>query len=135
MNNPIPDLDAAGLRRFGLIFAGIVAGLFGVLIPLIFGLGFPWWPWLVGVVFVAWGLIAPGTMGGFYRLWMRCGLVLNAVMSRVILGLVYYLTVLPTGLIIRLRGKDPMRRGFDPGAGSYRVESEKPDPEQMHKPF
>jgi hypothetical protein len=135
MHTEIPDLDAAGLRRFGLTFAGIVAGLFGMALPLLFGLGFPWWPWLVGAGFTAWALIAPATMNGFYRLWMRFGLLLNAVMSRLVLGLVYYLTVFPTGLIMRLRGKDPMRRRFEPQSGTYRVESETPDPEQMRKPF
>ena len=58
-------------------------------------------------VFLAWGLIAPLTIEPFYKLWMRFGLLLNAVMSRIILGIVYYLVVLPTGLSMKMKGSDP----------------------------
>jgi hypothetical protein len=35
------------------------------------------------------------------------------------MGFIFFLTVLPTGLILRLLGKDPMRRKFDTQAASY----------------
>lgn len=131
----IPELDTPGLRRFGLTFAAIIAGLFGVLLPWLFGFEFPWWPWAVAAVFTAWSLLAPAALNGFYHLWMRFGFVMNAIVSRVILGVVFYLVVLPTGLILRLRGKDPMQRKTGTTAASYRVESKPPEPEQMRKPF
>ena len=131
----IPELDTPGLRRFGLIFAAIIAVLFGLLLPLVFGFGWPWWPWLVAAGFAAWSLLAPATLNGFYRLWMRFGLVMNAIVSRLILGIVFYLVVLPTGLILRLLGKDPMRRQTRTPEESYRVESRDSEPEQMRKPF
>lgn len=131
----IPELDRAGLRRFGLIFAAIIAALFGLIIPLIFGLRLAWWPWIVGAFFAGWSLLAPASLDGFYRLWMRFGFVMNAIVSRIILGAVYYLTVLPTGLILRLCGKDPMRRKLESGADSYRERSDDAEPERMRKPF
>ena len=41
------------------------------------------------------------------------------------MGLVYFLTVVPTGLILKLFGKDPMRRKFDSKASSYWIPREK----------
>lgn len=131
----IPKLDKQGLRQFGFTFGGIIAGLFGVVIPWVFGLNFPYWPWVVLIVFAGWALLAPITIEPFYKLWMRLGLVLNFVMSRVILGIVFYLVVLPTGLIIRLRGRDPMNRHFDDQLSSYRIEHESTHTNQMEKPF
>lgn len=131
----IPELDTPGLRRFGLIFAAIVAVLFGLLLPLLFGFGYPWWPWIVAAVFAAWSLLAPASLKGFYHLWMRFGLIMNAIVSRVVLGAVFYLVVLPTGLILRMRGKDPMQRRTRTPEKSYRVASKPTEPEQMRKPF
>jgi len=116
----IPELDAKGLRKFGLTTGAIVAALFGGLIPWAFGLHYPTWPWVLAGVLGLWALAAPATLNPVYRGWMRFGLLINAVMSRVVLGIVFYLVVLPTGLVMRLTGKDPMRRRFEPDAASYR---------------
>lgn len=131
----IPKLDKKGLRQFGFTFGGIIAGLFGLAIPWLFDLNYPYWPWVVLLVFVTWALLAPTSIEPFYKLWMRFGLLLNAVMSRVVLGIVYYLVVLPTGLIMRIKGHDPMNRRFDDSLDSYRVKNESTDNSQMEKPF
>lgn len=131
----IPELDRQGLRRFGLLFGCIMGGLFGLIIPFGFGLNYPTWPWLVLFGFVCWSLIAPSTLSVFYKLWMRFGLILNAIMSRIILGVVFFLVVLPIGLIVRMSGRDPMSRTPDRSLTSYRVQSEKNDVSRMEKPF
>ena len=131
----IPKLDRKGLRQFGFTFAGIIAALFGVIIPWLFGLNYPYWPWVVLIVFSLWALLAPATIEPFYKLWMRFGLVLNYVMSRIILGIVFYLVVLPTGFIMRLKGHDPMNRRFDEALESYRIKHENMNRNQMEKPF
>ncbi len=104
MSQVIPELDAEGLRRFALIFALIVTGVFGVIVPLAAGRGFVWLPWLIGMVFATWGLLAPATVRPFYRLWMRFGLMMNYIISRVVLGIVFYLVVLPFAMVLRFRG-------------------------------
>jgi len=135
MSQVIPELDAEGLRRFALIFALIVTGVFGVIVPLAAGRGFVWLPWLIGMVFATWGLLAPATVRPFYRLWMRFGLMMNYIISRVVLGIVFYLVVLPFAMVLRFRGADPLKRKWDPTAPSYRVASDKQDPKHMERPF
>ena len=73
----IPKLDKKGLRQFGFMFGGIIAGLFGVVLPWLFDLEYRYWPWVVLLVFFAWGLIAPNTIEPFYKLWMRFGLLIE----------------------------------------------------------
>ncbi len=130
-----PLLDKSGLRRFGLSFGAVVVMLFGLALPWLFDYETPRWPWFVGAAFLVWAVAAPGTLNWFYRAWMRFGLLLNAIMSPLLLGIVFYLIVLPTAFIIRLRGRDPLRRRTDPQADSYRVGSHAPPPERMDKPF
>lgn len=59
-----------------------------------------------------------------YRFWIGFSVVLGYFISRLLLSLVFFLAILPTGLILRLVGKDPMERKMDPGASSYWVEKE-----------
>jgi len=132
MNGPI---DNKGLREFGLITGSIAAALFGLLLPWLFGHGWPVWPWVVGGVLAAWALVWPAGLRPIYHLWMRFGEALGWVNSRIILGLMYYLLILPVGLLMRLVGKDPMRRRLDRDAKSYRVTSRKPAENHMGRPF
>ena len=37
MKKEIPELDNLGLRQFALVFSAIVAGLFGIVMPLLLG--------------------------------------------------------------------------------------------------
>ncbi len=50
-------------------------------------------------------------------------------------GHCFYLMVLPFGIILRIRGSDPLKRQWDPAAVSYRVISDVQDPSQMERPF
>lgn len=92
------------LRNLGLVFL-VALGLIGA---------FVWWkgrpagPWLVGLglVFGAWGLIWPAGLKPVYKAWMSLAVVLGWFMSRLLLGVVFYLAVTPIGLIMRLVGKD-----------------------------
>ncbi len=131
----IPELDAKGLRHFGLVTGGILALLFGLLLPWVFGLGLPMWPWILGGVLAIWGVVAPGSLRPVYQGWMRFGLLLNKVTTPLVLGIVFLLLIVPTGLIMRWVARDPMARGLDSAAASYRVESRRPKRENMEKPF
>lgn len=65
------------------------------------------------------GLVAPRLLRGVHSVWMAFALVLGHAMTRVILAAVFFLLVTPIGLLMRLVGRDPMRRTWDPGAESY----------------
>jgi len=54
MTADIEKLDARGYRKFGVTTGAIIIGLFGLVIPWLFNLNYPTWPWILGV---AW---APG---------------------------------------------------------------------------
>jgi hypothetical protein len=61
--------------------------------------------------------------------------VLGWVNTRIILGVLFYVKILPMGLIMRLCGIDPMARKHDKSASSYRIKSMSVAKERLEKPF
>ncbi len=131
----IPELDRKGLREFGLVTGGILAVLFGLFFPWVFARPIPYWPWVIAGVLAAWALAAPITLRPVYRAWMRLAIVLSRITTPIIMGLVYFLVITPVAFIMRLIGRDPMARCFDPNAKSYRIPIKKRPKEHMERPF
>lgn len=75
--------------------------------------------WTVAGVLFLWSLVSPRTLPPVYRGWMRFGQAIGAVMSTLLLGLIYFAVVTPVGLLMRLTGTDPLDRRPRPGPGSY----------------
>ncbi|HEU4685551.1 MAG TPA: SxtJ family membrane protein [Nitrospira sp.] len=111
------------LRQFGLMVGGIFLVI--ALWPLV------WrqeplrsWALVVGLVLTLTGAVMPEALRQIYRGWMFLGHVLGWVNTRIILGILFYGIVTPMGIVMKLTGRDPMRRGFDPEATTYRVPRE-----------
>lgn len=133
-------LNKQELRQFGLMFALVLALLFGLLIPW-FRFGFaavsswPLWPYFASAAIATWALIHPSSVRYLYAPWMKFAAIAQWVNTRLIMLLLFYLVMLPIGLLLRLFGKDSMHRRFEADTDSYRIESEKPAPDHMEKPF
>jgi hypothetical protein len=122
-------------RNFGFVFAGVFAVL--ALLPLFKSGHVRWWAVAVSGAFLLVALLRPALLGPLNALWARLGLLLNRIVSPVALLIVFCVAVLPTGLLMRLMGKDPMRLRFDARARTYwieRVPPGRPD-SQMRKQF
>ena len=132
----IPVLDRKGYREFALTTGAIVAGLFGLVIPFLFGLGYPVWPWVLFAVLTVWGLAAPMTLKPVYTGWMKFGLFMGTyIMTPLIMAIVFFVMFMPMGLIMRLFGKDLLAQKLDRSAESYRVQSDTPPTKNLEKPF
>ena len=132
----IPELDNKGLRKFGITTGIIVVVLFAVFFPWVFdAASMPVWPWIVAGLLWLPALLIPGSLQPVYRGWMKIGHAIGWVNTRIILGLVFYVFVLPMGLVMRLFGKDPMARKFDKSATSYRVNSVSEPKDRLEKPY
>lgn len=129
------ETERRELRRFGLTMAILVPALFGLLLPWVFGREYRLWPWLVAVVFAASALLMPVGLRTSRRIWMVLGSVLGWLNSRILLGAVFWVLVVPTGLVMRLTGGDFLARRFDAGAASYRVASRARRRDDMERPF
>jgi len=129
------EIGGSSDRSFGLVFSGcfLVIGLW----PLVHRNPTRDWALVLAATFFAIALIRPALLGPLNRLWLRLGLLLQRIVSPVVLGLVYFTTVTPIGLLMRLLGKNPLGLGFDPDAKTYWIERRPPGPapETMRRQF
>jgi len=97
------------LREFGLLIGFGFPTLLGWFLPLLFGHEFRLWTLWVGILGLILGLTAPRLLRYPYKGWMTLGHALGWVNSRIILGLVYMIVLLPISFVMRLIGYDPLR--------------------------
>ena len=132
----IPKLDNKGLRKFGLTTGVIIVILFALFFPWVFdATSMPLWPWVLASLLWLPALFLPNVLRPVYTTWMKIGHVLGWINTRIILGVLFYVMILPMGLIMRLFGKDPMARKRDKAASSYRVKSISEDKYRLEKPY
>ena len=121
------DIVGSSDRAFGLTLAAVFA-VIGV-VRLVLGHSYAGW-WLgAAAVMLAFALAWPAALAPLNRLWLRLGLVLYKVVNPLVMGLVFFTTVVPIGLLMRALGKDPLRLRREPAAGSYWITREPPGPE------
>jgi hypothetical protein len=122
------------LRSFGLLVGGIFA-LIG-LWPLIWrGEDLRLWAMIATAILVLPAVVYPMSLKLIYRGWMAIGEVLGRINTRIILSIIFYGVFTPVAMVMRLRGKDPMRRGWDPNLESYREVREPRPGTHMQRQF
>ena len=113
-------------RSFGLVFAGLFA-LLGILS--IYHGTTRWYYWFpVAALFGVIAYIAPGVLAPLNRAWAKFGHLLHMAINPIVLGILFYVCISPIGFLMRLAGKDPMRRKFEPAAKSYWIARTPPGP-------
>lgn len=113
-------------RRFGLTL-GVVAVAIG---SVRFALGHPHWMWWVagGVVLFCLALYRPAILALPNQLWLKLGLLLHKITNPVAMALLFYAVIVPTGVLMRLYGRDPLRLRREPHSASYWIMREPPGP-------
>ena len=119
-------------RVFGLVIGGALA-VMGV-VMLVWGTGARWW-FLAAGIFVGAALAAPRMLHPLNVIWFRFGLLLHAIVSPVVMALMFYGAVMPIGLLMRALDKRPLNLTFDPHAGTYWVKRPKSDRAQVPDSF
>lgn len=111
-------------RSFGLVVGGILAAIGGYQ----FFTGSSLYPWFAtpGVILVVLGLVLPKLLHPLNILWTKLGLLLGRIVTPLVMFLVYAISVVPIGLLLRLFGKDLLR--LKPADGSYWIERTPPGP-------
>ena len=107
-------------RGFGIVFA--IVFLIIALFPLLGDGGVRLWSVGVAAVFGGLAFLAPKFLAPLNRLWFRFGMLLSRIVSPIVMGILFFVTVTPTGLIMRARGKDLLRQKLDPDAETYWIE-------------
>lgn len=120
------QVKAGSDRSFGLVFAGF----FALMSALSWWRGHTSWHWALplAALFLIVAYTYPRALGPLNRLWLKLGLLLYKVVNPIVLGLLFFITITPIGMIMRATGKDFLRLKLDRGAKSYWIERTPPGP-------
>ena len=119
------QFKASSNRAFGWVF--VTMFLIIALWPLVFDGTLRWWSLIVSALVALVTVAAPSLLTVPNRLWLRFGLLLHRILSAVVLAIMFFLVVMPTGLLMRAFGKDFLRR--NDSAESYWIKRDPPGPE------
>ena len=88
------------------------------------------WQWTGGIagLFLLLAFFYPAALKPLNWLWLKFGLLLHKVLNPIVMALIFFGAVLPTGLIMRALGKDLLRLKREPDANSYWIERQPPGP-------
>ena len=77
------------------------------------------WLLLISLIFLALGLLKSNFLTPLNKLWFKFGMILGSVVSPVVMALVFFMVVTPTGLIMRAFGKDLLNKKHDKKKETY----------------
>jgi hypothetical protein len=129
--------EPASNKRFGLVVGAILLvfgavrawlhGEIGLLAGILGG---------VGLVLTLAALVKPDVLEPVHRGWMKLGLVLHKVTNPLFLGAMYGIAIVPTGLLMRVFGVDPMGMRREP-KGTYWIGRSRTSStaQSLEKPF
>src|SRR4030088_3796690 len=113
-------------RSFGLVMAAAFAA---VTLLNVWHVGRVWpWTGVVAALFLAAALLRPAKLHPLNLIWLKFGLLLHRVVNPIVMALLFYGTVLPTGLVMRMMGRDLLRLKRQPDTDSYWIVRQPPGP-------
>ena len=98
------DIKIGSNRNFGVVFF-VVFLLIG-LWPILRGNELRIWAIVISLIFLILGILNSKILTPFNKVWFRFGIFLGNFISPIIMGIVFFLVVTPTGLIMKLFRKD-----------------------------
>lgn len=117
-------------RSFGYVFVVVFAVV--ALFPLVRSPHDPatirWWALGVALAILAIAWLRLSWLAPANRAWMKFGLLLNRVVEPIVLGTMFFVVLTPFALMMRLGGKDPMRKRREPDSDSYWIVHDKSAP-------
>lgn len=71
------------------------------------------WALILSLIFLILGLLNSPILSPLNLIWFKFGIFLGKIVSPFIMGVIFFLIVTPTGLIMRLLGKDLLNLKFN----------------------
>ena len=114
-------------RFFGLLFSvfwGVVA-----IAPLRRGGSIRAWAVVLAAAFLVTSLARPTLLGPLNQLWQRLAGFLQSLTNPIVMVVLYFSTIVPFALVMRLLKRDVLRLKWEPGRASYWIPRKPPGPQ------
>ena len=91
-------------RNFGIVFS--IVFLIIAIWPILNQNEIRIWSIIISLIFLILGLINSKFLSPLNKVWFKFGLILGSAIAPIVMGIIFFLVVTPTGLIMKALGKD-----------------------------
>ena len=120
-------------KSFGLVF--FVVFLIVSLYPLLNQEIIRVWSLIISFIFLFLGIINSILLSPLNYIWFKFGLFLGKFISPLVMGIVYFIVVFPTFLLIKLFKKNYLNLNYDNSKESYWITNESDEDKNMKNQF
>jgi len=113
MNN----IKASSIRSFGIVFFFVFTII--ALYPLLNNHGIRFWSLIVGFIFLFLGLVSSPLLKPLNLIWFKFGIFLGKLIAPIMMGIVYFIVVFPTFLILKLFKRNYLNIKYERNNSSY----------------
>ena len=105
------DIKIGSNRNFGITF--FIVFFIISLYPLINSENIKIWSLIISIIFLVLGLFNSKLLNPLNRIWFKFGLNMGKIISPIVMGIIFFLVVTPTALIMKLLKKDLLNLKFN----------------------
>tara|TARA_B100001989_G_C24392779_1_gene390129 strand:+ start:91 stop:477 length:387 start_codon:yes stop_codon:yes gene_type:complete len=106
-------------RSFGIVFS--IVFLIISIYPILNDENIRIWSLAISLIFLTLGIINSKILNPLNKIWFKLGILLGKIISPIVMGIIFFLVVTPTGLLMRVLKKDLLRLKYNKDS-SYWIE-------------
>ena len=100
----INDIKISSNRNFGIVF--FIFFLIVAIFPLFKDGNIRIWSLIIAIIFLILGLLNSKILTPLNKIWFKLGILLGSFVSPIVMGVVFFVIVTPTSLIMKVLGKN-----------------------------
>ena len=118
-------------KSFGIVFFTVF--LIIAVWPLLNGYEIRYWSLIISIVFLLLGILNSKILTPLNKIWFKFGILLGNVIAPIVMGIIFFLVVTPTAIIMKILRKDLLNLKKN-NKNSYWIEKQKQN-SRMKKQF
>ncbi|MDC3226193.1 SxtJ family membrane protein [Candidatus Pelagibacter sp.] len=111
------NIKMSSNKSFGIVFFLVFTII--ALYPLLNDQSFRVWSLIVGFIFLFLGIVNSAILTPLNALWFKLGLFLGKFIAPIVMGIVYFIVVFPTSLLLKLFKKNYLNIKYEKNINSY----------------
>ena len=128
------EIELPSNRKFGLFFTfvfAVAAAYFYYAENIVWTYAFV----VASLIFLLITLIKSDALLPLNKLWMRFGLLFGVIVSKIVLGIIFFGLFMPIAVLMRLGGRDELSLQFSQKVSHWKTRSEQIEPESFKNQF
>ena len=110
-------IKVGSVRSFGIVFFFVFIII--ALYPLLSDHEIRIWSLIVGFIFLLLGMVSSPILKPLNLIWFKFGLFLGKFISPIVMGIVYFIIVFPTFLLLKIFKRNYLNINYDRNKNSY----------------